>query len=60
MADNPAPMDFIQNRMLSQLSAKDVIIAAKTKQSHHVNKYRKPDPDISVGDIVLVSNKSQL
>ena len=46
--------------MLSQLSAQDAIIAAKTEQSHHVNKHRKPDPDIAVGDMVLVSNESQL
>ena len=37
--DNPVSMDFIENRMLSQLSAQDAIIAAKTEQSHHVNKY---------------------
>ena len=45
-------MDFIENRMLSQLSAQDAIIVAKTEQSHHVNKHRKPDPDIAVGDMV--------
>src|SRR5437667_12426664 len=53
-------MYLIENRILSQLSAQDAIIAAKTEQSHHVNKHRKPDPDISVGDMVLVSNESQL
>ena len=58
--DNPTSMDFIKNRMLSQLIAQDAIIAAKTEQSHHVNKHRKPDPDIAVGDMVLVSNESQL
>src|SRR5437667_12670379 len=53
-------MDFIENMMLSLLSTQDAIIAAKTEQSHHVNKYQKPDPDIAVGDMVLVSNESQL
>ena len=46
--------------MLSQLAAKDAIIAAKTEQSYHVNKRRKDDPDIKVGDLVTVSNESQL
>ena len=36
--DNPAPMQFIEDRMLSQLSAQDVIIATKTEQSYHVDK----------------------
>ena len=46
--------------MLSQLAAQDAIIAAKTEQSYHVNKQRKEDPDIKVGDLVTVSNESQL
>ena len=46
--------------MLSQLAAHDAIIAAKTEQSYHVNKRRKEDPDIKVGDLVTVSNESQL
>src|SRR5208282_3848210 len=58
--DNPASMDFLENRMLSQMSAQDAIIAAKTEQSHHVNKGRKEDPSINVGDLVAVSNESQL
>jgi len=53
-------MDFLENRMLSQMSAQDAIIAAKTEQSHHVNKGRKEDPSINVGDLVAVSNESQL
>ena len=58
--DNPASMDFVENRMLSQLSAQDSIIAAKTEQSYHVNKHRKGDPAIAIGDLVVVSNESQL
>ena len=58
--DNPASVDFVENRMLTQLSAQDAIIAAKTEQSHYVNQHRKDDPEISVGDFVLVSNESQL
>ena len=58
--NNPASMDFVENRMLLQLSAPDAIIAAKMEQSHHVNKHRKDDPDISVGDLVAVSNESHL
>jgi hypothetical protein len=58
--DNPASMDFIQNRMLSQMSAQDAIIAAKTEQSHYVNKRRKEDPTINIGNMVVVSNESQL
>ena len=58
--DNPASMDFIENRMLSQLSAQDSIIAAKTEQSYHVNKHRKEDPEIAVGDMAVISNESQL
>ena len=53
-------MDFVEVRMLHHLKTQDAIIAAKTEQSHHVNKHRKPDPDIAVGDMVLVSNESQL
>ena len=53
-------MDFLENRMLAQLSAQDAIIAAKTEQSYHVNKHRKEDPVIAVGDMVSVSNESQL
>jgi transposase InsO family protein len=33
--DNPASMNFIEQRMLSQLSAQDAIIAAKAEQSYH-------------------------
>ena len=46
--------------MLSQLLAQDSIIAAKTKQSYHVNKHRKEDPKIAVGDLTAMSNESQL
>ena len=46
--------------MLSQLSAQDSIIAAKTEQSYHVNKHRKKDPEIAIGDSISVSNESQL
>ncbi len=59
-ADNPASMDFVENRMLSQLEAQDAIIAAKTEQSHYVNIRKKEDPDVKVGDMVMVSNESQL
>src|SRR5436189_2401910 len=58
--DSPASMNFLDHRMLSQLAAQDAIIAAKTEQSYHVNKRRKEDPDIKVGDLVTVSNESQL
>ena len=58
--DNPASMQFMEDRMLSQLAAQDAIIAAKTEQSYHVDKRRKEDPAIAVGDMVLVSNESQL
>jgi len=53
-------MNFLEHRMLSQLAAQDAIIAAKTEQSYHINKRRKEDPDIKVGDLVSVSNESQL
>ena len=53
-------MDFIENMMLSLLSTQDAIIAAKTEQSHDINKYQNPDPDISVDDMVLLANESQL
>jgi hypothetical protein len=53
-------MDLVENRMLSQLSAQDSIIAAKTEESYHVNKHRKEDPEIAVGNLVFVSNESQL
>ena len=53
-------MNFIEQRMLSQLAAQDSIIAAKTEQSHHVNKHRKHDPPMTVGDKAVVSNESQL
>jgi Chromo (CHRromatin Organisation MOdifier) domain len=58
--DNPASMDFMEQRMLAQLSAQDAIIAAKTEQSYHVNRHRKEDPDLNVGDTVAISNESQL
>ena len=58
--DNPASMNFVENGMLAQRSAQDAIIAAKTEQSHYVNVHRKDDPDINVGDLVAVSNESQL
>ena len=53
-------MDFIANWILSQLSVQNIIIVMKTEQSHYVNKHQKLDPDISVSNMVLVSNKSQL
>jgi Integrase zinc binding domain/Chromo (CHRromatin Organisation MOdifier) domain len=59
-SDNPASMNFLENRMLSQLAAQDAIIAAKTEQSYYVNKNRKEDPDIKTGDLVVVSNESQI
>jgi RNase H-like domain found in reverse transcriptase/Integrase zinc binding domain/Chromo (CHRromatin Organisation MOdifier) domain len=58
--DNPASMNFLEDRMLSQMSAQDAIIAAKTEQSHHVNMGQKEDPNFEVGELVLVSNESQL
>ncbi len=59
-SDNPASMNFLEHRMLSQLAVQDAIIAAKTEQSYHVNKRPKKDPDIKIDDLVAVSNKSQL
>ena len=59
-SNNPASMNFIEQRMLSQLSAQDSIIAAKTEQSYYVNKHRKDDPQIAVDNSVVVSNESQL
>jgi hypothetical protein len=53
-------MDFMENRMLVLRAAQDAIIAAKTEQSHYVNLQCKEDPEIKVGDSVLVSNESQL
>jgi Chromo (CHRromatin Organisation MOdifier) domain len=58
--DNPASMDFIENRMLVQRAAQDAIIAAKTEQSHYVNIHKKDDPEIKVGEPVVVSNESQI
>ena len=59
--DNPASMDFMENRMLAQQSAQDAIIAAKMEQSYYVNKHRKEDPeDIVVGGDVVILNGSQL
>jgi RNase H-like domain found in reverse transcriptase/Integrase zinc binding domain/Retrotransposon gag protein/Retroviral aspartyl protease/Reverse transcriptase (RNA-dependent DNA polymerase)/Chromo (CHRromatin Organisation MOdifier) domain/Zinc knuckle len=59
--DNPASMDFLEGRMLAQLAAQDSIIAAQTEQSYYVNQHRKDDPtDIKIGDLVVVSNESQL
>jgi hypothetical protein len=54
--DNPALMDFLENRMLSQLSAQDSIIAAKREQSHHMNK---KDPEIAEGNLVVM-NETQV
>src|SRR5437667_10513845 len=45
--DNPASVDFVENRMLTQLSAQDAIIAAKTEQSHYVNQHRRGPRNIS-------------
>jgi transposase InsO family protein len=58
--DNPASMNFMEDRMLAQMSAQDAIIAAKTEQSYHVNKHRKEDPDFEKGENVVVLNESQL
>jgi len=58
--DNTASMDFIENRMLVQRAAQDAIIATKTEQSHYVNIHKKDDPEIKVGEPVVVSNESQL
>ena len=59
--DNPASMNFMENRMLAQQSAQDAIIAAKMEQSYYVNKHRKEDPeDIVVGGDVVILNGSQL
>jgi len=52
-------MNFIEQRMLSQLAAQDSIIAAKTEQSHYVNKHRKHDPPLTVGNNAVVSNELQ-
>ena len=58
--DNSASMNFIEQRMLSQLSAQDSIIAAKTEQSYYTNKHRKDDSQIAVDNSIIVSNESQL
>jgi transposase InsO family protein len=39
--ENPASMNFMEARMLAQLSAQDAIIAAKTEQSYHVFSKRR-------------------
>jgi hypothetical protein len=46
--------------MLSQLEAQDAIVAAKAEQSHYVNIRKEEDPKVRVGDMVVVSNESQL
>ena len=41
--DNPASMDFLEERMLAQLAAQNSIIAVQTEQSYYVNRHRKED-----------------
>ena len=52
-------MNFIEEIMISQLLAQDMIIVAKTEQSY-VNKEWKEDPSIVIGDMIVVSNESEL
>ena len=49
----------MENR-IAQLSAQDSVIAAKREQSYHVNKHSRKDPNVNVGDMVAISNESQL
>ncbi|SCZ94587.1 BZ3500_MvSof-1268-A1-R1_Chr12-3g03980 [Microbotryum saponariae] len=54
LPDVPAAKDLIAERKAVLAEVRDALAAAKVRQAEQVNRHRWPEPDIAVGDLVMV------
>ncbi|SCV73057.1 BQ2448_6982 [Microbotryum intermedium] len=54
LPDVPAASDLISERKAVLVEVQDALAAAKVRQAEQVNRHRRPEPDIAVGDLVMV------
>ncbi|SGY12319.1 BQ5605_C011g06465 [Microbotryum silenes-dioicae] len=54
LPDVPAAKDLIAERKAVLAEVRDALAAAKVRQAEQVNRHRQPEPDIAVGDFVMV------
>ncbi|SGY11742.1 BQ5605_C011g06257 [Microbotryum silenes-dioicae] len=50
----PAAKDLIAGRKAVLAEVRDALAAAKVRQAEQVNQHRRPEPDIAVGNFVMV------
>ncbi|SCV68078.1 BQ2448_199 [Microbotryum intermedium] len=50
----PAASDLISERKAVLVEVRDALATAKVRQAEQVNRHRRPEPDIAVGDLVMV------
>ncbi|SGY17245.1 BQ5605_C015g07720 [Microbotryum silenes-dioicae] len=53
LPDVPAAKDLIAERKAVLAEVRDALAAAKVRQAEQVNRHRRPEPDIAVGDFVM-------
>ncbi|SCV73215.1 BQ2448_7140 [Microbotryum intermedium] len=57
LPDVPAASDLISERKAVLVEVRDALAAAKVRQAEQVNRHRRPEPDIAVGDLVMVDTR---
>ncbi|SGY57170.1 BQ5605_C006g04232 [Microbotryum silenes-dioicae] len=51
--------DLIAERKAVLAEVRDALAAAKVRQAEQVNRHRRPEPDIAVGDFVMVDTRDR-
>ncbi|SCV70790.1 BQ2448_3552 [Microbotryum intermedium] len=59
LPDVPAASDLISERKAVLVEVRDALAAAKVRQAEQVNRHRRPEPDIAVGDLVMVDTRDR-
>ncbi|SCV73813.1 BQ2448_6243 [Microbotryum intermedium] len=59
LPDVPAASDLISERKAVLVEVRDALAAAKVQQAEQVNRHRCPEPDIAVGDLVMVDTRDR-
>ncbi|SGY32227.1 BQ5605_C002g01336 [Microbotryum silenes-dioicae] len=59
LPDVPAAKDLIAERKAVLAEVRDALAAAKVRQAEQVNRHRRPEPDIAVGDFVMVDTRDR-
>ncbi|SGY38203.1 BQ5605_C003g01978 [Microbotryum silenes-dioicae] len=55
LPDVPAAKDLIAERKAVLVEVRDALAAAKVRQAEQVNRHQQPEPDIAVGNFVMLA-----